>query len=428
MGINPVHFAGGYGNEIYPLRNNACSDIWARYSWQQSDIVSHYELAVAIAAAEQELANVLGYHLAPRWISREMHKYPSFHRPELTTHYGRQYSDGLRKSVKSRWGKLIAGGRRGTTLVLAATTTNGGLTYLDLDSDGFFETARITATTTLTNDCELKVYIADTGADQRWEIKPARSITISSGTATLDFDSWLFFDPALMCAPDDLNGFTAISLDDLTNLVNSVDLYREYNDTSAVASRFFWQPTDCDVCSSCSITLESGGTIVLGGGSGDAASCTICGMLAQDGCVLIGDVETGIAVPAPANYDSTNEVYTLSQWAISRDPDIAQMWYYAGAIDEARLSGAQCDPLSHFWAETIAHMATARLERPMCSCANVTTLADGLREDIAFTGEDTSFLVDFGLLSNPFGTRRGEVKAWMRASKMGERILEGVSL
>lgn len=427
MGINPVHFAGGYGDTIYPLKDNACSNIWARYSWQQSDIVSHYELAMTIEGVERDIANVLGYWPAPVWTSRELSPFPSFYRPELTTYYGRQYPDGLRKSVSTRWKKLISGGRRGTTLIKEATTSDG-LQYLDLDSDGFPETARVTATTTVTSACEIKVYHAGYSGLQGWEIRPHRNITLSGGTVTIDFDSWLFIDPSALSAPTDWDEFAAINLNDNSNLASAVDVYREFNDTTTFSSRFFWEPTDCDTCQQCSLTLESGATVVLGGGSGDSVNCTICGLQAQNGCTIVQDRESGSVTPSPGSYDSDADVFTMDSWAINRDPDQVQIWYYSGAIEEEYLRGVSCEPLSHFWAQTIAYMTAARLERPMCGCSNVIALGEHMRKDIAFSGDDTSFLVDFGILSNPFGTKRGELIAWQRVSNMGERIFESATL
>jgi len=87
-------------------------------------------------------------------------------------------------------------------------------------------------------------------------------------------------------------------------------------------------------------------------------------------------------------------------------------------MSEDYLSGYTCDPLDDQLANMIAWVTTARLERELCSCGNVTALAERLRTDLAFTGTDTSFVIDFSLLSNPIGTRVGEVMAWNMLSKM----------
>lgn len=84
--------------------------------------------------------------------------------------------------------------------------------------------------------------------------------------------------------------------------------------------------------------------------------------------------------------------------------------------------------LSYQWAKTIAYLATSRLERPPCDCSPTTTLSIRLMKDIAFTGGDSSFLVDFDILSNPFGTKVGEIYAWNQVSKLGKKIFDGYSI
>lgn len=44
MGINPVHFQGAAGDDVWPA-GGVCGDVWPRYSWQYADRVSHEDLA-----------------------------------------------------------------------------------------------------------------------------------------------------------------------------------------------------------------------------------------------------------------------------------------------------------------------------------------------------------------------------------------------
>jgi len=98
MGINPVHFSGGYGDTIWPIMNNSCQDIWVRNSWQYGDMVSREDIARAILDAESDIAHVLGYWPAPKWIEAEVHPYPRFHRPDRTSLNGKRQTDGMWKS------------------------------------------------------------------------------------------------------------------------------------------------------------------------------------------------------------------------------------------------------------------------------------------------------------------------------------------
>jgi len=126
-------------------------------------------------------------------------------------------------------------------------------------------------------------------------------------------------------------------------------------------------------------------------------------------------------VPALGQYDSTEEEWTSQAPAVCREPDQIKLWYWAGDISQDYLKGLDCDPLAHWWAETIAWLATARLERPFCSCANVTSLAHKLRTDLALLSERQSFSITPELLSNPLGTKYGEIQAWQRISKMAPK-------
>ena len=421
MGINPVHFQGAVGSDEYWLAKNACSDVWPRYSYQYSDAVSRYDLAYVIAGVEQELARVLRFHPAPRWISNEMAQYPKFYRPELTTSGGRQFESGLRKSVKAKWGKFISGGVRGTTLVGTATTGGGTLQYLDVDGDGFAETARITLPYTTTSDVrEMKVYFTGMNADQRWEIRPLNDVTFTGTNVVINLDSWLCIDPdAQSVAPAASNPFTAVDVSTTANYVASVDVYREYTDITERHSQFYWEQTNTPTCSYCTVLLESGAALT---------SCATCGMIVQDGCLTVKDVKTSLITPAPSTYDSDTSAHVMQTYAVGRDPDMVKMWYRAGDIDEyyLRNDGTGLDPLSDFWAIVIARFAVARLERPFCSCANVTSLAQKWQTDLAFSGTDTAYSVDFKMLANPFGTKLGEVFAWNAVSKLGEIIYDGV--
>ena len=69
---------------------------------------------------------------------------------------------------------------------------------------------------------------------------------------------------------------------------------------------------------------------------------------------------------------------------------------------------------------SIAQIATARLQKPLCSCSNVTALADEWRQDVAVSGPGGVMMTE-DILNNPFGTRRGEVLAWKRVSKLALR-------
>lgn len=414
-GISPAHFnqtgAVSLDPAIFPL-DNRCDDIWFQHSWQSADNISREDLARAIYDAEQELAREVGYKLAPQWVANEVHNYP---RPFYRDVFGVGMNvRGQFKSIKPRYGKFIGAGRRATTLIGDSVT----VVYTDPDGDGFFDTATITTPTTLTDVCELKVYFEDEAGAQEWEIREPRSKAIVGANVVFTFDSWLFVDPDLWEQyPDSDGNPTQIDISTVANFVTEIDVYREFTDFTQASAQFFWerQPVrnvNQIFCGSC-------------GGVG----CEQCTLITQDGCLHVRNVKTGIAVPVPATFDVTDNRWEGATWTECREPDQVKLWYYAGELDERFLRDETCQPLSDWWAHTIAWLATARLERPFCSCGNVTAWADDLRQDLAFTGTDTSFFITTEMINqNPFGTRRGEVKAWQRVAKFQEKIFEGVAI
>lgn len=410
MGVNPVHFQGGFGETVWPA-TAACGGIWPRYSWQNGDQVSKEDLVRAIYDAEYDIAQVLGYWPAPRWIDKEVHQYPRPYRRDA-------YGFGLNarwqsKSIETKYAKIIEAGQRAVTLIDTATVAGGSLAYTDEDGDGFNETATITMATSLTDACEINVYFTDENGEQEWEIRPARSKTITGGNFIAVFDSWLFIDPDLQSVYPTVDEpkFIGIDITTVANYVASVDVYREFTDNTAQSAEFFWENKPnvigiVGICSSC-------------GGSG----CEACTLTTQDGCVHIRDVDRGVVVPTPATYSEDDAAWSSDCWTECREPDQVKIWYYAGDLDNRYLRGSTCNELKNELAQAIAWMATARLERPLCACNNVQSLSMDLQRNMIFTPPDGgSFFINDEILNNPFGTKKGEVMAWRRISKLVELV------
>jgi hypothetical protein len=73
------------------------------------------------------------------------------------------------------------------------------------------------------------------------------------------------------------------------------------------------------------------------------------------------------------------------------------------------------------WARTVAGLAAARLERPLCSCSQA--FGDRMKSDRAHassgTSSSSSFQISPSDLDNPFGTRLGEIMAWKHVKRRG---------
>jgi len=375
---------------------------------------SREALAQAIASAERDIAETLGYWPAPTWISEEVHQVPRPHRPDFIQ-YGNLDVRGYPKGIRTGFGRVIAGGQRNVDLVGTVTTAGLDLVYSDADLDGVVDTATVSIATAETDARLVKVYFAGHDGDPEWEIRPARTKTIVAGTFTATFWPWQFIDPDLWEALPTGADPVAIDYDEETvpgtydNLIASADVYVEWNDTTDTGATFYWEPNG----------NVSGNLVCTCGG---ASTCPVCALTTQDGCLHIRDAMDGLVAAAPATYNASDEIWEAGCFSVCRDPDFIKLWYYAGDIDQRYLNSKSYDPLSPWWAQTIAWLATARLERPFCSCDNVVDLVKDLRADLSVTGGPLGYNITLEDLSNPFGPRKGAVLAWRRISKLARKV------
>lgn len=412
MGVSPVHFNGGDGNsiQIFPLRAN-CSDFWPQYAWQYNDRLSREELARAIYGAEQDIARAVGYFPAPTWIAQEIQPIARHYRRDLWQ-AGARNVRGAHKSVKLQYGKFIQAGRR----AVSAVEAGAAVVRTDPDGDGYSELATITSATTLTDECEIKLYFAGKSGAPEWEIRPLLSKTITGGNVVITVNSWQLFDPALweLYPGESIQSgpFTAIDINTAGNYVTTVDVYREYNDFSQASAVFYWEPDPINSTGFCSTCAGSG--------------CTACSLTTQNGCLhQRGSPDAGIGVPVPGSYSASTSAWSQAAFSVCRDPDSVKVYYFCGDLAEGWLGGSTCEALSEIWAQTIAELATARLSKPPCSCNHVRARYEELRRDLAVIGRESSTILDPNLLSNPFGTRAGELMAWRRIQGLMPRRMGG---
>lgn len=414
LGINPVHFMGASGSTYWPA-SGACEDVWVRHPWQTTDdILSHEEIVGAIAQAEKEIATVLGYSLAPEWDVQHVLQYPKYYNPR-SMGYGGVNVRGSTKSVTVDKGYIIGPGRRATTEV----ETSASVVYSDPDGDGWDELATIVVTTDVTEPSELHVYHEGTLANPSWEVRPVKGVTISGGIATITFDSWNLIDPDLHGAYPTTGSVVALDAESPTIFVSNVDVYRVYNDTSAVSVEFVWDSADGNnfglvVCPSC-------------GGVG----CSRCALVEQDGCFTVKDAKRGVVVPFPASYDEDNGLWASASWTRANDPDWLRLYFYSGRMSQSFLSDWSLDPLDDQAARAIAWLATARMNRSPCSCANIDTTFRELKRDLTMSSRN-EFNVRFSqqdIFKSPFGFRVGEVRAWQYVHELGRGIeFQGAAL
>jgi hypothetical protein len=412
LGYAPPAFNSGVSNTIFP-GNVACRTLW-QHEWQDHDAVSREEIAREIAQAEQDIANYLGWWPAPRWIAQDVKMYPRFHRPEYFSAHGLNVRGQL-KGLKASYGKIIEPGQRATDPICTACTAQHELCEegceLTYDYDEY--TATVEAETTYTDECEIKVYFYDHDGEPEWEIRPAISKEIVDGMFTAVFWIWQFIDPDLWEAfpTHEEGGTPTIDIDDPDSFVECVDVYREYNDPTAASAVFYWEPEPSSLS----------GSICGCGGTG----CPHCTLTEQEGCATIRDAEMGFLTTAPGSYDDDEGAWISESWSVCRDPDEAKLYYYCGNLSELNRAGRRCVGLSDQWARIIAHLATARLRRPLCDCSGVSSLVDYLQTDMALATREATYTVLWDDLSNPFGTRAGEMQAYRHCRNLAPGRIGG---
>ena len=408
MGITPLSFNGGASGIIFPSGVSTCADVWYQHSWQHSDQVSREDLARSIASAERDIANILGYLPAASWVENEPIRYPQYNRRDM---YGAGMWNvrGQRKAVKLKWGKFIQGGKRQSDLQGVVVPV-----YSNEDGDTFDETVTVSYTG-IDDDaelCEIKVYHVGFVGNPQYEIRPARTATLVGDVYTATFWAWQFFTLGLL-EELPISGYGAIDADDEDSYLASVEVRWTYNDYAASHGTIFWEndPVQFIQCAVCA-----------------GVGCEACSLTSQDLCIHVRNTNVGLVAVTPAAY--SDGAWGAVCPAVGRDPDQVTVNYYGGEQSDRYLAGYTCDPLPHYLAEAIAWMATARLERPYCSCGVITALNRDLRRDMSLVGtsDGTSWFAGEIVNENPFGTRLGEVKAWQRIDRMVESVTMGVAL
>jgi hypothetical protein len=380
VGVNPVFFNQGAqinlpdGSALFP-HGSGTPNIeltWQQHSWDVRNNVSREELAYEINRAEHEISKFLGYWPSPKWTEEELVDMPMHYDPyigNVSIDLRGDYS-GIR--IKKR--KFIAGGRRAVSFL-----GNVCIDYVDEDGDGWSETAQIVINTGTTsfNKHEYKVYLANNGGNEIYEIRPAKVKYANGSVLTMKFDSWKFIDPELKHAhtTNDTNSVN-IDISNMSNLVTTVDVYREYNDTTQVSAQLIYDDE----------TTEDG-SLVLKNAKADFVS-----IVPASGCTSF----------------------------CCGKPQFVKLWYY---------SGNKCPESENVWgdymdgilARCIAMIATARLERPLAGNINVTAFSQKMQIDMT-TGEGRQYrYADPILYQNPFGTKYGEFVAYKTLMSFDKR-------
>lgn len=383
LGLHPLHFEQVRLEGVETL----CHDIYFQWEWQNSDHVGREEMARVIAEAEEKIEQALGYRLAPTWERDEWIPTVRPYNPEFINYNSRDIR-GFNQLVRAKWGWFISGGIRSQTLIEAGAA----IIYTDVDGDGYDETATVIVATTFTDIDEIKIFYPGESGSEAWEIRPTK-VSISGGNATIIFRRELVVIPEKLDLFD-IAGAEALGTTD-ADFLDEVDVYRRYNDPQLQAT-FLWEPwgSGCGACS----------------GEG----CSHCAYSTQNGCLMLrSNPRSSLVVYQPATWNEDDLTFDSVSWAVSRQPDIARLYYYSGFRDK---SSTYPSRMAKEWEPIVAHMAAAMLDRPPCDCS--ADVWRRYRQDLSLDSGDEDGLPIFrtpsGLLDNPFGPRRGEVDAWKK--------------
>ena len=347
-------------NPVTPYAG-ACDRVWLQYGWLDQEsgrVLGREDVAIAIATAEEMIADALGYWPAPRWTAAEEHNWP---RPARGGQW--QYPP-----IKLNWGYIIEGGQRALTEIVA----DEPVVYSDEDGDGVNETATITLTAAEMAAAnaepeEVAVYF-DGETDDTWMIRCLDVTEDGAGNVTIVGRTSQFVDPDLWLVADD------IDLSVAANFVATVDVYRRYND----------QEEQCQV---------------VWKGSGGSCDPAICATTCQDSCIGIDDPRLSIVRAMPGTYSAGS--WTSASFSVARLPDAARFWYRSGALLQAN---GRIKPMM---AEAIVRLANTYLIDEPCGCTQTKHRWERDREE-----QDVN-TIDAALCMSAFGTTmRGAMFAW----------------
>jgi hypothetical protein len=408
LGLPPWHFwqfADGPGNNAIVPIDSKCSTLTFEYDWQGSDAAGRASIRESIAIAEQLLTEYLGYHPAPVYGSDTV-PWPRAYAANLTR--ARDLDATGRRVAVLGPGYVQALGVMQETLVGAATVAGGELVYSAQFNPALQDTFTITLPTTVTDPAQIVVYFAaadrfdgmdfSTANGPRWEITPVQ-VSITGGNVVIVGRKWLVGRPILYENP------IAAAFDPQTagNFATSLEVWQRTTNSGGTSvdncqATLIYETNDCGACWG---RCCCGGTV-----SSDPATTGL--VIARAG---IRDATLGLVTPAAAVYDPDLGVWR-SQWCCAGsycDPDRVTLRTLSGYP----LRNGQMDPRMR---TIMCLLSAAEMKRRICACRESNERLHDLQQDLTLESTETErYAVPTEQLNNPFGTRRGHVRAWQAA-------------
>jgi len=387
MGMHPWH-KYQLANAMIPIESR-CPTLTFEYAWQAADRAGRQDVRRSIERAEALFSEYA--HFAPSPTFQEVTlPYPRLGNQTLTRYTNSDYTGRwMGFQLPDRYIKKM-----GYEHITAATTAT--LTFLDLDSDGLYETARAIATVpagTLSSE----LYITFTASDYVYEdvganVITPRSATVSGTTATIFFNTPTLVRPILYTLPRP----TQLDPSVLPPAANSpfavsVNVARRYCDDTGI---------DLDTAQAVMIwetrPFPPWATIW----SFNNATKDPAELAYAPARVNIRDANQGIVYAGESVYNaSTGSWSGFTGFTEYRPPDRIKFRYYAGN-DSQNLD------------VVIARLAAAELARPVCACTSANKELGEWQQDLARLGSTDETYAQPNDTTNPFGSRRGHIFAW----------------
>lgn len=401
VGYSPLLFSQVYVRDLQPA--SSCSDPVLQYTWQPQGggRPGRDEIAEAIKQAEDMLTSYLHFSVLPRWYIDDSVTLATKGAP-------------LRIQARVPNGYFIQGGQESFTEI----ESGAGITYTDLDGDGYKERATVQVQTTVTDPSEISVYYPNTNHDPAWEVRPIRvSIELANGdvvigepnpitqgySSSLSSDlntATITFERHQVVKSELLESLDSSGVDGLidNNFLDSVAIYRHYNNPAQMA------------------TVEAPGLCDTSPGQ----------VSAYPGVLTPVDSRSGVVSYQPADWDADDGTYIYT-CAYPFNPTRLRLWYRAGFRD---LSVARpMHDMSPQFERAITYLALSYIDRGWQSCEQLRNLQAHWRADMAQResnqSKSSSFQVSRQLLDNPFGTTRAAVYAWrvVQTQMVGQAVL-----
>jgi hypothetical protein len=412
VGWNPRHF-WGFAGAGKARQTSKCLGLLREYGWQDQDAAARSGIREALANAEANLAQWLGYRVAPAWAEATL-PYPRLG----DLRYGRAVpagADGRRLALQLPEGHVQALGvqARATIgdvgLFSAAAPFSGAspappyLIYRDRDGDGIVDQVEAAIATTATDPDQIAAYVPEahrwdgSALGERWRVRPLQ-VTIAGGVATLVGPAWACAQPVRWEGEDGapLNGLDPAAI---ANYLDGLTICRLRTDGDGTTldtamAVLTWE------------TLPAPGWACCGADGSSTDPAAVAQAVARVG---VRNAALGQVTPAQAVYDPATGAWAqVTSWAAlgCREPDRVTVRYRAGL--PAQADGQTAEP----WATTVCRLAAADLARPVCSCQEAHKGIALWQQDLSQTGATDALFAAPGDVANPLGARRGQIYAW----------------